>query len=255
MYNESKLEEILENHFEKEFTEEKVSLLNEFYQSRSVVPLRNFIPPELFDALKEETNQILGDHGVARNFNVEITNNTPRHMITVGQPDIAVKGDIIPSLYKSKALVNLASRLVGEQVFECPYLGERYVISSLQKSGDTHGWHWDDYALGMVWVLEAPEASEGGFVQSVPNTSWDKENPDVFKAILDNPIHSYAFKPGDAYIIRADKTLHRVHPISSNNRRVIVNTTWALAEDFGKKITHETNDILFGGSTKYDKSA
>lgn len=245
------VDKILLEHFDANFTEEKIAHLRDHYLKHSVVPLRNFIPPTIFEALKSEAEGVMEAHGVARDFNLEITDNTPRHMTTVGQPVISKVAKIIPAMYESKSLVSIATQLVGEQVFECPYLGERYVLSSMKRSGDTHGWHWDDYAMGMVWVLEAPDPHEGGFVQCVPNTSWDKSNPDVYGAMLQQPIYSYAFEPGDAYIIRADTTMHRVHPIRGEGKRLIVNTTWAFAEDLKRTMTHETNDVLFGGSTAY----
>lgn len=245
------VDRILSEYLENNFTEKKIEELRAYFLTHSVVPLRQFIPPVLFSALKEEAENIVTAHGVARDFNLEITDNTPRHMTTVGQPVISELGSIIPAMYDSKVLIDIASRIVGEQVFECPYLGERYVLSSLSRSGDTHGWHWDDYAMGMVWVLEAPHPKDGGFVQCVPNTSWDKTNPDVHGAMLQQPIYSYAFEPGDAYIIRADTTMHRVYPIRGEGKRLIVNTTWAFADDLKRSMTHETNDVLFGGATAY----
>ncbi len=138
--------------------------------------------------------------------------------------------------------------MVGEELSTCPYAGEHYVISRLRKSGDTHGWHWDDYAYGFVLILEAPDYREGGFVQAVAHTAWDKRNPDVHGALLASQVRSYAFAPGDAYVIKTDTTMHRVYPIRGNAGRTIVNTTWANAADLATPKTHETNDLLFGGT-------
>jgi hypothetical protein len=82
----------------------------------------------------------------------------------------------------------------------------------------------------------------------VPHTSWDKKNPDVHGALLNSQVYSYAFQPGDAYVIKTNTTMHRVYPIRGNGRRTIVNTTWASAAELQQSITHETNDILFGGA-------
>src|SRR5207253_3089522 len=98
-------------------------------------------------------------------------------------------------------------------------------------------------------ILEAPDHREGGFVQCVPHTAWNKKDPDVHGALLKSQVYSYHFAPGDAYFIKTNTTMHRVYPIRGDGRRTIVNTTWANAEDMRQPLTHETNDILFGGIT------
>ncbi|MET3135073.1 hypothetical protein AAKU55_005376 [Oxalobacteraceae bacterium GrIS 1.11] len=235
-------------HLREYFSGDVLVTLREQFSREHCVPLRGFCPPDLFQALKDETLGIMDRHGVARNFNLEITDNTPRHMRTVGQPTILEHGPLIHSTYFSSVVKDVLSEVVGEEMFTCPYAGEHYVISQLRKSGDTHGWHWDDYAYGFVLILEAPDYREGGFVQGVPHTSWNKQNPDVHGALLSSTVHSYALKPGDAYLIKTDTTMHRVYPIRSDARRTIINTTWANAQDLRIPKTHETNDILFGGA-------
>jgi len=177
----------------------------------------------------------------------EITDGTPRNMRTVGQPVIKDKGPLIDAFYFAPALLELVERVVGEQVHTCPYPGEHYVISQLDRHGDTHGWHWDDYTYGIILVLEAPHYTQGGFVQAVPNTAWDKANPDVYGALLSSQVRSYALAPGDGYVIKTNSTMHRVHPIRGEDRRTIVNMTLASTADLSRQFTHETNDALFGG--------
>jgi hypothetical protein len=170
-------------------------------------------------------------------------------MTTVGQPVISTEGPLIDAFYFSRGLREFLAEIVGEELFTCPYAGEHYVISRLGRSGDTHGWHWDDYTYGLILVLEAPHYREGGFVQAVPNTSWDKENPDVYGALISSQVRSYALEPGDAYIVKTNTTMHRVHPIRGEGRRTIVNMTLASADDLTRPMSHETNDALFGGIT------
>jgi len=236
-------------HLAQNFSGDALTGLQEQFRRDHVTPLRGFCPPALLHALKGEAFGIIDDFGVARDLNLAITDNTPRHMTTVGQPVIKEHGHIIHSTYFSPTVQAFLSELVGEPVYTCPYAGEHYVISRLVRSGDTHGWHWDDYTYGFVLILEAPDYRDGGFVQGVPHTSWDKSNPDVNAALLSSQVRSYAFQAGDAYVIKTDTTMHRVYPISGRGRRTIVNMTWANAADLSRPLTHETNDILFGEAT------
>ncbi|MBA0051698.1 hypothetical protein E0L36_12570 [Streptomyces sp. AJS327] len=239
---------ILETHFAEVFSGEALAEIQQNFQNEHVVPLRGFCPPELLKALQNEASGIMDEHGVDRSFNFDITDGTPRQMTTVGQPIIKDHGPLIDAVYFSGALKTLLTDVFGEEVFTCPYAGEHYVISRLGKSGDTHGWHWDDYTYGFILVLETPDYRDGGFVQAVPHTSWDKENPDVHGALLSSQVRSYAFQPGDAYVIKTNTTMHRVYPIRGETQRTIVNTTWASRSDLDRDMTHETNDALFGGT-------
>jgi hypothetical protein len=239
---------LLDAHLEKHFTAADRRELQKQFRTQHLVPLRGFLSPQLLEAMRAEAIGIMDEHGVQRDLVLEITDNTPRHMKTVGQPVIKEHGPLIDAFYFSPEVKNFISEVVGEEAFTCPYAGEHYVISRMGRSGDTHGWHWDDYTYGFILVLEAPHYRDGGFVQGVPHTSWDKENPDVHGALLKSQVHSYHLNPGDAYVVKTDTTMHRVHPIRGEARRTIVNMTWVSAEDLTQARTHETNDILFGGT-------
>ncbi len=239
---------LLTSHLQKRYSEADRATVREQFQGQHLVPLRGFLSPELLAALRHEAFGIVDEFGVLRDLTLEITDNTPRHMKTVGQPVIKEHGPLIDAFYFSDAVKEFIADLVGEEVFTCPYPGEHYVISQMGRSGDTHGWHWDDYTYGFILVLEAPHYRDGGFVQGVPHTSWDKANPDVYGALLKSQVRSYALEAGDAYVVKTDTTMHRVHPIRGDARRTIVNMTWVSAEDLTQPRTHETNDILFGGA-------
>jgi hypothetical protein len=239
---------LLQGHFAAGFTDERKQSLRDLFQAEHVVALRDLCPQDLLGAVTAEASGIMDRFGVVHDFDMKITDGTPRHLASVGQPVIKEHGPLVHSVYFSTALRHLLAEIVGEELFICPYPGEHYVISRLARSGDTHGWHWDDYTYGFILVLEAPDYRDGGFVQAVPNTSWDKENPDVHGALLNSVVRSYAFEPGDAYLIKTDTTMHRVYPIRGDGRRMIVNTTFASAEDLVRPMSHETNDTLFGGA-------
>lgn len=238
---------LLIEHIAREFGPERMAQLRASFSTEHIVPLRGLCPPELFAPLRDEVCGIMDRHGVSHDLVFSITDNTRRSMTTVGQPVIKDEGPLIDAFYFAPALLDFVGEVVGEQVHTCPYAGEHYVISRLVKNGDTHGWHWDDYTYGIILLLEAPHYTQGGFVQAVPNTSWDKKNPDVYGALLKSQVRSYALAPGDAYVIKTDTTMHRVHPIRGDGRRTIVNMTLVSTADLDRELTHETNDALFGG--------
>jgi hypothetical protein len=239
---------LLAAHLAERFGPEQTRRLQADFAAEHIVPLRGLCPPALFPAIRDEAFALAERFGRDRNIVFEITDNTPRSMTTVGQPLIKEHGPLIDAFYFSPTLLQFASTLVGERLHTCPYPGEHYVVSRLRKSGDTHGWHWDDYTYGLILVLEAPHYTEGGFVQAVPNTSWDKEHPDVHGALLSSQVRSYAMEAGDCYLVKTNTTMHRVYPIRGENaRRTIVNMTLVNDHDLTRPLTHETNDALFGG--------
>ncbi|YCK35283.1 HalD/BesD family halogenase [Actinomadura sp. ATCC 39365] len=204
-----------------------------------------FLVPDGVKALvAREALALVDEVGVRRDVSFKETGHTPRRMRNVTRHEIGERGTVIPRLYESQELRDLLGAIAGERVLPCPYLPEQFVITVLERNGDTHGWHWDDYSYALVWVIECPPLEEGGFVQCVPGTTWNKENPQINRALVDNPIYSMELMPGDLYLMRTDTTLHRVHEIRSG-RRTIINMAYASAADADKDITHETMDSLW----------
>lgn len=243
------IDALLSQHISQTFDEDRVTQLQQRFADEHVVTVSGLCPPDVFEGIRREAFDVMDRFGTSHDLSFEITDNTPRRMTTVGQPIIRSEGPSIHQFYFAPALHSLVSRVVGEPVHTCPYAGEHYVVSRLRTSGDTHGWHWDDYTYGLILVLEAPHYSQGGFVQAVPHTSWDKDDPDVYGALLKSHVRSYALEAGDAYIIKTNTTMHRVHEIRGDGQRTIINMTLASDGDLEKEMTHETNDVLFGGTT------
>lgn len=241
------VEGMMASHVARAFGPDRRDEARSRFAAEHVVVLRGLCPPDLLQAVRREACDIVDRYGTSHSLVFEITDNTPRNMTTVGQPVIKDEGPLIDAFYFAPTLTDFVGRIVGEQVYTCPYAGEHYVISRLGKSGDTHGWHWDDYTYGVILVLEAPHYTEGGFIQAVPHTSWDKQNPDVHGALIGSLVRSYALEPGDVYVIKTNTTMHRVYPIRGEGRRTIVNMTLASTADLSRPMTHETNDALFGG--------
>jgi hypothetical protein len=191
---------------------------------------------------------------VRRDLAMAATGGTPRRMRNVRQAEISQYGSVLPAVYHRADLRAALSVVAGEEVLLCTYEPEQFVITELRESGDTHGWHWDDFSFALVWVIECPVLEHGGFVQCVPNTVWDKRDSQLYRQFIDHPIYSFDLVPGDLYLMRTDTTLHRVFPVTSG-RRLIVNMAYAARRDVGKRISHETMDALWPASAGIESEA
>lgn len=209
------------------------------------VHIPNFLSDLALQQITSECEGIVQSSGKDKKLKMKSTGNTPRRMRTVGQHILAEKSRHIPRIYGSETLRGFLSSIAGETVFRPPWKPEEYVLSNLYRNGDTHGWHWDDYSFAFVLYLKAPAISQGGFVQTCGGGRWNKKNPEVNETLLGAPIHTHRCEAGDAYMLHAQKYLHRVTPIANHGERLIVNMTWANQADLDADMTHETNDVLF----------
>jgi hypothetical protein len=208
--------------------------------------LASFILPErLKSRLSDEIRSLVKGRSVRRELQLKETAFTQRRMRNVTAEDIRAHDGWTAAVYRSGVFREMLSRITGEAVILCPYDPEQYIITQLEQGDDTHGWHWDDYSFGVIFVVDCPPVEDGGFVQCITGTQWNKENPRVYRAMVERPIRSYELRRGDVYVLRTDTTLHRVHPILRGTR-TIVNFAYAAARDLGKEISHETMEDLFG---------
>jgi hypothetical protein len=202
--------------------------------------ITDLIDKRITDIVCAEVTELLAAHAKRRDMHMESTGNTPRYLSNVTQEDIEKYGKAIPQLYHSAQIMEFIARIVGEAVIPVPWKWDKFIINSQHKAGDTHGWHWGDYPYTIIWVVKATALYEGGLLECVPHTTWDKKNPRVEELLLENYISSYFHKSGDAYLLKADTTLHRVKPLTSDTRRIILNTTWERARDANRHVEHET---------------
>lgn len=202
-------------------------------------------PPSVKEAVAEEVKAVIEAAGVRRDLEIAQTDHSPRRMRNVGQADVVEFSTFIPQLYATEPVLQAMSAVAGEPVHPCPWEPEQYIITCLEKNGDTHGWHWDDYTYALVWVVEAPPVSHGGFVQCVPGTRWNKENPEVNRYLVSRPIYSLELFPGDIYLMKTNTTMHRVHPVKGG-RRQIINMSYASTSDLSLQVDHETMSYFRG---------
>lgn len=237
------LDEVIRTHLAGQIEEHFVVSRTSFEQTGFGLS-SYLLPDSVKNLLADEIIDLVETCSLRRDVQLAETGNTHRKMRMVAAAKIRERNGWIAAVYKSPAFREALSWVAGEPVLICPYLPEQYIITRLESSGDTHGWHWDDYSFGVIFVVECPPLSSGGFVQTISGTRWNKKNPQVFRKMIDKPIRSHELKPGDIYLLRTDTTLHQVHPIL-NGRRTIVNMAYAANRDMDKRISHETMEELF----------
>ncbi|MEV3965231.1 hypothetical protein AB0M34_30840 [Nocardia sp. NPDC050193] len=204
------------------------------------------LPASVRYAVASEAIQLAQRLGIRRDLAFAETGFTPRRMRNVRRAQIAENGVAIREAYESPEVAEVVAMAAGQPAYSCPYEPEQFVVTQLDRPGDTHGWHWDDYSFALVWVAECPNTGDGGFVECVPGTVWDKRRPGIEQVLRDRTVHRLEAGPGQVYLMRASTTLHRVHPIR-RGRRTIVNMAFAADDELCRPVSHETMDALWSG--------
>jgi L-lysine 4-chlorinase len=195
------------------------------------VKVRDIVPDTIRDVIHADVLDLLEKNAERRDLLLATTGRTPRFMSVVRSELIAGPSSFINTVYVSAPLLAALARIAGEELFACPLADEKFLITSQDRKGDTHGWHWGDFSFALIWIIDAPPLENGGMLQCVPHTVWNKSAPRIHQYLCDNPIATYGFVPGDLYLLRTDTTLHRTVPLTEDARRVILNMTWASAKD------------------------
>ncbi|HDR6271777.1 TPA: hypothetical protein QCU37_005418 [Bacillus cereus] len=223
-------------------------VLQERFKNEGLTMMNDMLPQPLIAAMSAEAKYLLSENAKRRDITIKATGNTPRNFNVVNRDIIHAEGKLIPAFFKSEVLLNFLTFLNNnEPVHRIPYIPEEFIINNQQKTGDTHGWHWDDYTFALIWVIEAPKESEGALVEYVPDTVWDKENPESgLKEVLENREIKSLYVPKDhCYFMKAGTTLHRVTPLNNDSRRTVVVFSYASEEDMSRKISHETMGEIY----------
>ncbi|WP_067703822.1 HalD/BesD family halogenase [Nocardia jejuensis] len=177
-----------------------------------------------------------------------------RQRIDIGSQEVRGGAQAIPLLYDCEPLRHMLSVVADESVLPHP-VARRYGVSRRHHSDDPGRWHWDDYAFAFILVVECPPLQDGGFVQTVAHTRRDWDHSDIYRTLTRNPIRSWELNPGDLYLIRADTTLHRVHPFA-HGRRTILSMAFASRADIEREQSSSTRRCGFtqraSGYDEYD---
>ena len=186
--------------------------------------------------------------GRRRDITVAVTGDSRRRYRLAGRLAIENSGTCIQSVYRSPSLLTFLSQVTGDKAHRVPYAPEEYLVTRFEEPGDTHGWHWDDYAFALIWVTAAPEAACGGSLEFIREVAWNKTYPNVDAYVATRPIERRHPCSGSVYLLRADTMLHRVTPLLVAARREILCLSYASGYDLERNISHETLEQLYAGS-------
>lgn len=208
------------------------------FSEHGYVRLRGLLAQEPLEILRRQVCA-LEARASARNF-VMSGPDTPRVMSVLGATHLLAGSPAAAILYVHFELVRTIGRLAGSAVHACKHPEELMVCNFLLSEGATHGWHLDDPAFALVVVLEAPVRAGGGELEYIPD--WtdvlhrlglgpdDPVDAAVETARAEGLIRTVHHRAGDAYLLRADRCLHRVTPLRSpGTRRVALNFAYEAA--------------------------
>lgn len=223
-------------------------LLSERFRQDQVVELHHLVPPAIAEALNKQALRLLEASAKRRDLTLAETGGTPRAYQSVGRDVIRQDNGSITRLFESDAIRDYLSDIAGERLHKVPYAAEEYIVNAQMRAGDTHGWHWDDYSFALIWMVEAPGATQGGRLEFITDTVWDKDDP---RACLEHyltrrEVRSRYIEAGTCYLMRANTTLHRVAPLTENGRRAVIVFTYASDADLvDPTISHETMEKIY----------
>lgn len=226
-------------------------LANNFAKEQFVV--MDILPLELKEQMKREALSVLEAGARRRELLMESTGGTPRAYNSVGRDAIKASCKLIPAFFESSDVLNFLSRVAGEVLHRVPYEPEEYIVNSQSEPSDTHGWHWDDYAYALVWVVENPDPLLGGQVEFVPRTEWDKQRTrQQMTALLSSrEVVGRHIPAGQCYLLKARYALHRVAPLTGKTRRTVIVFTYADEKDMSDpSITHDTMEAIYAPEAK-----
>lgn len=218
------------------------------FQREQVVKLGQLVPQHIAADLQDEAHHLLQQFGKRRDLTLVATGGTPRSYTSVDRDNIHRHDGTIRRFFESEALRDYLSDVVGEEVFRVPYAPEEYIINSQNQSGDTHGWHFDDYTYALIWLVDAPGPFDGGRVEFVNFTEWDKAAPreQLISLLRERTVQSLHVPAGSCYIMKARYALHRVAPILNDVTRTVIVFTFASQADLDDQtISHETMEQIY----------
>lgn len=200
-------------------TEDAGRAWRETFARDKYVRFPGFFRKDGFELLRLEVDR-LSQLSIRRDFQMQGSGGTHRHMSTLGGHTVAEYSSIIPGLYNDRDLLAFLSGVAGEDVLVVPDPVENHVLNILHQVGDIHGGHVDTYAFAFNIFIEGPPEDAGGALEFAPGKLEleDLDGPDVRRLWHD---------AGDCYFLKTDEAVHRVTPLTRPARRTIINMAFA----------------------------
>jgi hypothetical protein len=227
--------------------------INLAFIENDFVVLPSFLKQDAFNILGKEISKLKGI-SKERKF-VMPGYKTPRFLSTLGGTAILENSRFLNILYSHHELISLLSQIVGEQLYLCKHENEFMVFNYLNAKKSTHGWHLDDPTYAIIICFESPESEEDSRVEIIKKwTDYCRTNgrsPEdevvdlVERARRENLVKTLpVLRPNDAYVLRTDRTLHRVTEIKTEGAtRAILNLAY---ENTKNPHYGQTATLLYG---------
>jgi hypothetical protein len=109
----------------------------------------------------------------------------------------------------------------------------------------------EDFVQGELWDAGEAEVhrslnEQGGAVEYVRDTEWDKDDPQIAAYLERGPIERRQPLRGSAYLLRADTALHRVAPLVKEGAlRIILCFSYASLSDLEREVSHESMQDIY----------
>jgi hypothetical protein len=209
--------------------------LRDQFQANGYVKLPGLLSSGAFKVLTGEV-EAMRSTAIDRSFTMPGA-ETPRELSTVGGSLIAAKFPKWLGLYSHHEIVSLVTTLTGGPIYACQHEEEFMVANFLNRRRGTHGWHLDDPAYALILFFDAPPQGQGGSLEFIPNWHAFCERHGVDPEMNVAPSAEMARSEGliqmrhhlreDAYLLRADKCLHRVTELQRDDiRRAAINMAY-----------------------------
>lgn len=200
------------------------------FDKNGYVCMSDFFTKEFFEILKLKIHQ-LKNVSLQRNFIME-EYNSPRKMRVLGADLINQYSPDLIKLYFHYKIRTIIEKIVGHKIYDCNHFNEYMVINYLTGIQSTHGWHLDDPAFALVIFIKSANDPDEGKLQFIPN--WDNfknkhvDNDDwnniVIKAKNNTNFIEHTHSENMAYLLRADRHLHRVTELKDKtSERIVIN--------------------------------
>jgi hypothetical protein len=242
----SEIEQLIAAHFAGPRMRAELEIWRHDFQTYGFCKFARLVPESVKLLVYHDIAHSLDRAGRRRDLAIRVTDYSPRVYLSVDCADVFEHSVTIPILYRSPAFLRFLAELTDEpEVIPVPYAPEEVVINCMQRPRDEHGWHWDDYRYSLVWMVKPARRGNGGEIQIVRDTVWNKADPQIARYLRTRPIESHYIEEGTAYFIRGDTTMHRVSPLVEDDVRIISCFSYAGADELHRVVSHETMEELY----------
>ena len=203
-------------------THDRGAALHERFAQDLAIHLPHFLSERGLELVLADVEKLKA-HSKRKDFQMEESGGSWRHLRTVRSETIRRYSILLPDLFDNEQLLEFVSGVAGEKLvrYADP---ENLVLLTLERKGDMHGSHCDDFTHVLNIGLEMPPLRSGGILEYVPRSKDASQlgGSDSRQMIL---------RPGDAYVMSADAMVHHVTKLTRGDcRRTIASFSYATPD-------------------------